>query len=384
MNKIINRYIFREIATTFIMIFFVMTFVLLMGKMLQIMDLIVNKGIGVLSVIHMIMLVMPSLMIFTIPISLLISILIAMGRLSADNEITALKSSGVSLFQMFFPVALASLLAFIITIGMGYYLAPTSNYAIKRLLFEQVTQNATIALKEKSFNIHFLGLLVYADKIPSDGEYMEGVFVSDSRVKGEENIIIAKKAFVVADPKLMRVKLRLENGSIHTVSPDLKNYRKVDFKIYDINLDLWATLLAKFTDRYKEIEEMTMPELLVKMKKPGISASIAREMVMEIHTRFATPFVCILFGLLALPLGIKGHRAVKSKGFAVGLIIVAAYYLIRISAAALVENGHLSPAIGAWMPNIIFSLLGIYIFYMSSKEISIARMVYIYFFAKKI
>ncbi len=376
MNTIINRYIFREIATTFIMIFFVMTFVLLMGKMLQIMDLIVNKGIGVLSVVHMIMLIMPSLMIFTIPISLLISILIAMGRLSADNEITALKSSGVSLLQMYFPVALISLLAFIITVVMGYFLAPTSNYAIKRLLFEQVTKNATIALKEKSFNIHFLGLLVYADKIPSDGEYMEGVFVSDSRVKGEENIIIAKKAFVVADPKLMMVKLRLENGSIHTVSPDLKNYRKVDFKIYDINLDLWATLLAKFTDKYKDIEEMTMSELMVKMKKPGLNASIVREMVMEMHTRIATPFVCIFFGLLALPLGIKSHRAVKSKGFSVGLIVVAAYYLLRIGGAALVENGHWSPAIGAWMPNIVFALLGIYIFYMSNREMSFSHAIY--------
>lgn len=382
MNKIISRYIFREISITFIMIFFVMTFVLLMGKMLQIMDLIVNKGIGVLSVLHMIILVMPSLMIFTIPISLLISILIAMGRLSADNEITALKSSGVSLVQLLFPVALISMLAFIITIVMGYFLAPTGNFAVKRLLFQQVTQNATIALKEKSFNIHFLGLLVYADKIPANGEYMEGVFVSDSRLRGEENIIIAKKAFVVADPKMMMVKLRLENGSIHTVSPDLKNYRKVDFKIYDINLDLWATLLAKFTDKFKDIEEMTMSELLRISKKPGWKPSVVREIVMEIHTRIATPFVCIFFGLLALPLGIKSHRAVKSKGFAVGLIIVATYYLIRIGGTALVENGYWSPAFGAWMPNIIFAMLGIYIFYMSNREISLSRMVYLRFIKK--
>ena len=257
MKKIINRYIFREISLAFIMILFVMTFVLLMGKMLQIMDLIINKGISVTSILHMIMLIMPSLMIFTLPIALLISILIAMGRFSADNEITALKSSGMSLLQMFYPAAAASLIAFVITIFMTNFLAPAGNYAVKRLLFEQVTKNATIALKEKAFNIHFLGLLVYADKIPADGEYMEGVFVSDSRLRGEENIIIAKKAFVVADPRLMIVKLRLENGSIHSVSRDLKNYRKIDFKVYDINLNLGMTLLAKFTDEYKEIEEMT-------------------------------------------------------------------------------------------------------------------------------
>ena len=376
MKKIINRYIFREISISFIIILFVMTFVLLMGKMLQIMDLIINKGISVLSVLHMIMLIMPSLMIFTIPIALLISILIAMGRFSADNEITALKSSGISLLQMLYPAAVVSMIAFVITIVMSNILAPTGNYAIKRLLFEQVTKNATIALKEKAFNIHFIGLLVYADKIPADGEYMEGVFVSDSRLRGEENIIIAKKAFVVADPRSMIVKLRMEDGSIHTVSQDLKNYRKIDFTTYDINLHLGATILAKFTDKYKEIEEMTISELAAAIKKQELQNASIREIMLEIHTRFATPFVCIFFGLLALPLGIKSHRAVKSKAFAVGLIIVGVYYLLRVGGAALVENGHLPPAMGAWMPNMIFAIAGAYIFCASNREFSFLHMLY--------
>ena len=378
MKKIINRYIFREISLAFIMILFVMTFVLLMGKMLQIMDLIINKGISVTSILHMIMLIMPSLMIFTLPIALLISILIAMGRFSADNEITALKSSGMSLLQMFYPAAAASLIAFVITIFMTNFLAPAGNYAVKRLLFEQVTKNATIALKEKAFNIHFLGLLVYADKIPADGEYMEGVFVSDSRLRGEENIIIAKKAFVVADPRLMIVKLRLENGSIHSVSRDLKNYRKIDFKVYDINLNLGMTLLAKFTDEYKEIEEMTLTDLMKKKKKKDLPLPAKRDIIMEIQTRFATPFACIFFGLLAMPLGIKSHRAVKSKAFAFGLVIVGAYYLLRVGGAALVENSLLPPWTGAWIPNMIFAILGTYVFFASNREFSLPHTIFMH------
>ena len=376
MKKIINRYIFREISTSFIIIFFVMTFVLLMGKMLQIMDLIINKGISFLSVLHMIMLIMPSLMVFTIPIALLISILIAMGRFSADNEITALKSSGVSLLQMFYPAATASMIAFVMTIAMSNILAPSGNYAIKRLLFDQMTKNVTIALKEKTFNIHFPSLLVYADKIPADGDYMEGVFVSDNRLRGEENTIIAKKAFVVADPELMIVKLRMEDGSIHTVSQDLKNYRKIDFKTYDINLHLGATILAKFTDKHKEIEEMSASELMAIMKANDFKDYENREIMLEIHTRLATPFACIFFGLLALPLGIKSHRAVKSKAFAVGLIIVGVYYLLRVGGEALVENGHLSPTVGAWMPNMIFAIAGSYIFCASNREFSFLHTLY--------
>jgi lipopolysaccharide export system permease protein len=383
MNKIVSRYIFREIAFPFVIILFVLTFVLLMGKILQIMDLMVNKGIRAWDILHLILLIMPSFMLFTIPIALLVSILIAMGRFSADNEITVLKASGVSLIQIYYPVAMASLLAFFCTIVIGYFLVPQSNFATKKLLFELASQNASIGIKEKVFNSDFKGLLLYADKIPADGEYMENVMISDSRIIGEQNTILAKKAFLVADHKLMIVKLRLENGSIHTVSSDLKNYRKVDFKSYDINLDL-STTLATFTDEHKSSTEMTMTELLERMKKPGLDDAAVRELAIEVHKKISIPLSCIFFGLLALPLGITSHRAVKSRGFAVGIMIVAAYYLLRIGGEALVETGRLSPIIGVWTPNFVFAFLGVYFFYMASKEISLFQIAYTYFWRNKL
>jgi lipopolysaccharide export system permease protein len=375
MNKIINRYIFREIALPFIIILFVLTFVLLMGKILQIMDLMVNKGIRVLDIGHLIVLIMPNFMLFTIPIALLVSILIAMGRLSADNEITVLKASGVSLLRLAYPVAVASVLAFICAMAIGYFLVPQSNFATKRLLFDLASQNASIGIREKIFNADFKGLLLYADTIPADGEHMENVVISDNRVIGEQNTILAKKAFLVADRKLMIVKLRLEDGSIHTVSKDLKNYRKVDFKSYDINLDL-STTLSSFTDESKSSTDMTLTELLERMKKPALADTVVRELAIEVHKKFSIPLSCLFFGLLAMPLGITHHRAVKSRGFAVGLLVVAAYYLLRIGGEALVENGRLAPALGVWAPNVIFALLGASLFYMAYKEIPIRQIIH--------
>ena len=382
MNKIISRYIFREIAIPFIIILFVLTFVLMMGKILQIMDLMVNKGIRVWDISHLILLIMPNFMLFTIPIALLVSILIAMGRFSADNEITALKSSGVSLIQIYIPVAVASLLAFVCAIVIGNFIVPKSNFATKKLLFELASQNASIGIKEKVFNADFKDLLLYADTVPADGEFMKGVIISDNRVIGEQNTILAEKAFLVADPKLMIVKLRMENGSIHTVTPDLKNYRKVDFKIYDINLDL-STTLSTFTDEQKSSTDMTITELRERMKKPGLDDAAVRELAIEVHKKFSIPLSCIFFGLLALPLGITSHRAVKSRGFAVGIIIVSSYYLLRIGGEALVETGRLSPSIGVWTPNVIFALLGVYLFYMANREISLFQIAYHHFWPAK-
>lgn len=369
MRKIINRYIFKEIAYPFIIILFILTFVLLMGKILQIMDLVINKGVSVFSILKIISFLLPSFMLFTVPIALLIAILIAMGRLSADNEITALKTSGISLMQIYYPVAVASLITFAFTIFTSYFLVPQSNFATKRLLFNIVQQNATIGIKEKVFNADFKGFLFYAEKIPDNKNYMEGIIVSDNRIIGEQNTILAKRAYLVSDPESMKVKLTLEDGSIHTVSSDLKNYRKIDFKSYDINLDL-STALASIDESSKSSTEMTVRELLAKMKKPGLDPAAIRELAIEVHKKFTIPLSCIFFGMLALPLGIRSHRSVKSRGFAVGLIVVSLYYLLRIGGEAFAETGYISPAFGVWVPSLIFALMGTCLLYMANKEIS--------------
>ncbi|KFZ45061.1 hypothetical protein DS62_06110 [Smithella sp. SC_K08D17] len=370
MRKIINRYIFKEIAFPFIIILLVLTFVLLMGKIMQIMDLVINKGVNVFSIAKIIVFLLPSFMLFTIPIALLIAILIAMGRLSADNEITAIKTSGISLMQIFYPVAIASLITFILAVFISYFLVPQSNFATKRLLFNIAQQNASIGIKEKVFNSDFKDFLIYAEKIPVNQNYMEGVIISDNRMIGEQNTILAKRAILVSDADSMTVKLKLEDGSIHTVSSDLKNYRKIDFMSYEINLDL-STALANLDESSKTSTEMTVSELLEKMKKPGLDPAAIRELAIEVHKKFSIPLSCLFFGLLALPLGIRSHRSVKSRGFAVGLIVVASYYLLRIGGEALVETGYLSPVIGVWAPNFLFALVGICLLYTANREISL-------------
>lgn len=231
------------------------------------------------------------------------------------------------------------------------------------------------------FNADFKGILLYADKIPPKGDFLENVMISDSRIKGEQSTILAKKAYLVADEDSMTVMLRLENGSIHSVSSDFKNYRKIDFKIYDINLDL-SSVISGISQDSKTSVEMTMGELLEKMRKPGLDEAAIRELAIEVHKKFSVPLSCIFFGLLALPLGIKSHRAVKSRGVAVAIIVVSIYYLLRIGGEAFVETGYLSPEIGVWTPNIIFALLGIYLFYMANKEISLLHILKVFFWRK--
>jgi lipopolysaccharide export system permease protein len=368
MFKIIDRYILKEIAYPFFLILFVLTFVLLMGKIIQLMDLMVNKGVGFVDISKLFLLLTPSFLILTIPISLLISILIGLGRLSGDNELTILKASGMSLYKLLGPVALASLVAFIITAVTSLFLVPHSKYATKNLLFNVAKKKASIGIKEKVFNDDFKGILLYAESIPVHGDFMEGVIISDTRISKEPSTIIADRAYLVSDPVLMTVTLRLQNGSTHTVDKMMKNYRKMDFSSYDVNLDIESSIAEAKKVSTKDSTEMTVWELSQKLKTAGLEDAVFREMAIEFYKTITTPLSCIVFGILGIPLSIRAHRAVKSRGFTLGLIIVFIYYIIRLGGEALVETGRLSPLIGTWSPNIIFCIGGVYLLIRAAND----------------
>ncbi len=115
MKRILNSYIIKEIAFPFFMSLLILTFILLIGKILQLMDLMINKGVDFLSIVKLILYLMPSFLTFTIPISLLISVLMAFGRLSGDSEIVVMKASGVSLYQLVQPVLFVAVTAALVT-----------------------------------------------------------------------------------------------------------------------------------------------------------------------------------------------------------------------------------------------------------------------------
>jgi lipopolysaccharide export system permease protein len=367
MNTIINRYILREISFPFFMTLLVFTFVLIIGKILQIMDLMVNKGVLFISILKMILFTMHAFLIFTIPISLLIAILIGLGRLSGDNEITVMKSSGVSLYQLFVPVAFMSVLAFVFSLTIGL-LAPLSNFAMKNLLFDIVKQKASIGIKEKVFNDDFKGLVIYADRIPLDGDFMEGVMVNDTRLVKEPTTIIAPRGYLRSDLKSMKVILRLERGSIHSVESGLKTYKKTDFGSYDVLLDMGTALSESAKSTSKGSVDMTIRELLENIRKGGIDEAARRDMIIELNKKFSIPLSCLVFAIIGIPLGIVSRRSGKSRGFAVGLFVVTIYYTLQLAGEALGETGKLPPVLAVWAPNILVGSLGTYLFLMAAKE----------------
>jgi lipopolysaccharide export system permease protein len=374
MRRLINRYVLREIAFPFCMILLVLTFVLLMGKILQVMDLMINKGIAFADIARLMLYLLPSFLIFTIPISLLIAILIGLGRLSGDNEWTVLKMSGVSLYQLSFPVACAALVAFLMTLATTIFLVPYGNLASKVLLMDMARQKASIGIREKVFIDDFQGILLYAERIPVHGDFLEGVLISDNRISREPSTIIARRAYLVSNPDTMVVTLRLEDGSTHTVDAGLNLYRKMDFRFYDVRLDLASALSAEKKNGIKSRTEMSLSELTTTLGNRGLKEEMLRELAIELNKKLTVPLSCLVFALIAMPLGIRAHRSVRARGFTIGIFLVLGYYLFLLGGEALVETGRLSPILGTWTPNGIFAVAGILLFSFSAREVSFRQL----------
>lgn len=116
---------------------------------------------------------------------------------------------------------------------------------------------------------------------------------------------------------------------------------------------------------------MTASEIVEQMKKGKLKDTDLRELAIELHKKISIPTSCLVFAVLAIPLGIRKHRSAKSRGFVLGLMTVLAYYLLRLSGEALVETGRIPVIIGTWFPNFVFGTAGIYLYIMAAKEKSL-------------
>ena len=237
--RILDRYIWKELVTPFGLGLFVFTFLLLIDRIFDLTDLIINKGVPVHLVLMMLVYISPAILVLTIPIGFLLAILIAFGRLSADMEVVALKACGVSPLRLLWPVVAFGVGVTALTGYLMIDAVPKSNYAFKSLVFEIVRTQATVGIKERVFNDTFGNFVIYVDEIASDQVALRNVFVSDERKPEEQRFITAHEGRLLSDDVNRRVTLRLLDGSIHETSPTaLQKYREVRFGLYDITLVL--------------------------------------------------------------------------------------------------------------------------------------------------
>ncbi len=367
MGSTLRRYFLREVAVPFCFGIGVFTFILLIARMLKLVELVVNRGVSPLEIGKLFAYILPTFLEVTVPMALLLAVLLAVGRLSADSEIVALRSSGISLYQMMVPIAFFILLAYLLNTALAIYARPWANNRLKASLYEIAKTRASAGLRERVFNDDFEGLVLYVEHIQPPGDQLGGMLIADNRDPNQRNTVLAKRGFIVSNEETHSVTLRLLDGTIHTFVPGETSYHKTDFTVYDVTLNL-AAALAKFSQREKEPEEMSLGELRTVIAERRRAGKRPSGELVEFHRKFSVPFACLVFGLVGVPLGIRPARAVRSRGFSVSLVVIFIYYLLLTTGETLAQKDVVSPIVALWTPNAIFLVFGAVLFVMAARE----------------
>ncbi len=368
-KRILSLYIIREISSLFLLGIVLFTLVLLMGRLIKLTELVVSRGVPFADVSKMILYLIPSFLTYTIPMAFLLAVLLAFGRLSADNEIIVIKASGISLFQVMPPVLFCALVAALFAFGVSSIGAPWGNSAFRELSLQVLTKNIAATIREKTFWDDIPGIVMYTDHYEEKNKQLTGVVIHDGRNQVRPMTIFARDGVISGASGSNALLLSLQNGSIHMAGKD-GLYRLVYFGEYSMTVGD----KENSTPQARNESDIWLTDLIRQMNDPALPAALRLRHRIEFHSRITFPCASFVFAILAVPLGIQNRRSGKSGGFAISVLIILSYYVMMSVAKSFPERGLLPSSIALWLPNLVFLGIGLYFLRMASLEKSLPRL----------
>lgn len=353
--KTIHRYFLAEIAAPYLISLFTFSLVVLLQRFTRLADLVVAKGVPAALVGKMLLALFPTFLQITLPAALLLSILLALGRLSADSEITALRTAGVGMRGLLFPVLLLCGATFFATLFIGWKGIPWGHRNLETTVARIVSLRAGAAAEEHVFREIAPGILLYPDRVSADGTRMTGVMLSQ-RVAGEDPLIVFARegTFLPEDPR-NPLGIVLSSGTIHHEDRNADVYRLATFETMEFRL---PREIAGPGDGQSP-NRLTLPQLWARIAETGGTGRSATYRY-HFHRRLSLAASCLAFGLLAMPLGISQRARGKSPALALTVSVILVYYLFLAAGGALESAmpGFMEALL--WTPNAIGIFLAVW------------------------
>lgn len=355
--RILDKYILKELLGPFI--FGICAFASVFigtSTLFRIAQYITKYGVGLSVVVRLFIYSLPSIIVLTFPMSMLLASLLSFGRLSGSSEITAMRSGGLSFYRLSTPVFIVAFFVSLFSVAFSELVVPASNNAYNNIVRYEIERNSRPRTQEhiviKDVKGSSIERLTYARRFDETDNTMFAVTLQDFendrlvRVENAERAVWENNQWT------------MYNGIIYDLSPEGQLERSMHFNQQIMPVEKSPNAIGR---EQKKAEEMSIKEL-----KLHISA-LKREYVktstfeVELHQRLAIPMACFVFSLIGTPLGLQPHRSSSSIGLGISIIIIFIYYTIMTITTALGQGGAIPPVLGAWAPNILGILAGMYL-----------------------
>src|SRR5574341_494778 len=426
--KILPLYILREHLGPFLFGLFIITFVLVMDFILEILNLIITRGLNAYTVLQMFGLNLAWMLALSIPMAVLVATLMAFGRMSADNEITALRATGVSLYRLVTPIIIASVVLAVGLVWFNNKVLPDANHKARLLMTQIYQKRPTLNIKENVFIDEIPAYHILIKKSDPRSSKIGDILIYDQRDRPIPRTIFAKRGKLEFSADGNTLIMELYDGEIHeTDEKDPTQYRRVTFDkqvifINDVGSELTLSDSDYRTDREmsvhrmkKEVAEIqeqiepqkkrlktlqaeldTIPDL--SNTKPVREFSVAERQkfhqrqrllrdkqqteqmlqqsrhrinsyLVEIHKKFSIPVACLVFVLIGAPLGIMAKRGNIVIGLGLSLGFFVLYWAFLIAGEELADRLIITPFWAMWSANILIGGIGLYLLIKSAREI---------------
>ena len=422
--KILDKYIFKELATPFLTSLFVITFVLLSNSILKNIDKFLGKGIELWVVLKFIFLHFGHIFALAIPMAILITTLIAFGRMSGDNEIIALKSSGITYFQILKPAISFAILVIIFMIPFNLWILPEMNHNIKKLSYSMSRSRPDVEFNEQLLN-NLGDKTIYIGKRLDKNLFEEIVIFDKTGYNNHTTILADIGSFISLDDGII---LNLKNGSIHENIKKNKEYRKTYFENYRITIPFDELNFNNNIAISRQEREMNISSLIDKVKyyknkihlieiniKDNTTLLDSLEKTLsilkttnnnntldlklinnrinnikskqeknkkiipqhkkeinkynvEIQKKFSLPLACLFFILLGVPLGIMAKKGSLSVSIGISLLFFIIYWAFLVLGENFSDKNKLNPIIAMWTPNILIGLFSYYLYLLYTRD----------------
>jgi LPS export ABC transporter permease LptG/LPS export ABC transporter permease LptF len=361
--KILSRYVFREILTSSVLATALATFVIFLQRSSRLFEMLVRSAKG-FAFLELCVLVLPPVLLLSIPFGVLVGILVGLGRMSADNEMIAMRSGGVSSRIVVAPVVIFGLLAAGISAACSLWLNPLAIRAFYKIVNREGSSQITADVEPRVFEEQFTNdnTVLYVEDVKSEAGPVvwRGVFIADLTPPAERKtglkdqpvgpkITVAREALALPDPAHNRVQLTLRQQSVHEAP-------------YHSMAPSGVMVLTQNTQqeqKAKPYEEMFTRELLRFIHSHARKTQEGTDSLIEFHRRLALPVGCLMLALVGIPLGASSRKGGRSAGYVWAIFLAFfCYYLAYISLTRLASSHSLPVELASWLPNVAFFIAG--------------------------
>ena len=352
--KILQQYVLKELWLPFILCFVTLDFIFMAGYLVRAANFIVGRGVPLMDTFYVLLLAMPGMIGYTVPTSILTSVLIVFGGLSQNNELRAMKASGVHLWELLLPVFILGFALSFVMLVFNDQIASNASLELRKATKQMLIKHPKALIEPGRF-VRLSDSIIFMAKSIQGDQLTDIVAYEIEKSETPVRTIIAERGEIVTRKDTQEVEIRLYDGNISDAQQE--GVHTIQFKTY-----VFPSVGSEdIRSMRKKMRELTLAEILLRLRVPEINANERRELWTAFHQRISFSCGSFIFIFMGIPIAMLVRRGEIILSFGIAMAAASFYYILFVGAKTISVQGLLPPLIASWVPNLLLFFAGFHL-----------------------